>query len=163
MFSYVFSSCLVSFLVTTPRCLVLQEFADLIKFEARAAGKKFCLIAVTEIAQEIGFYLTELEHVILGCGVLHSRRKELFIHFGVIEARQGSAIQPEGARRKNEIRALKSAIAERRDFGQFRRLGEPFARCGVVRKKPGQLLVEIHVVGNNRSHRRLHGFFHVGR
>src|SRR5580700_10554721 len=109
----------------------LQQFAGLIKFQTWAAREEFGRIAVAEIAQEIGFDTARRKFVFNPGDFGASRRKKLLIHFGIIEPRHGAAIQADGAGGKNEITALQSAVAKRREFGQLRRIGEDVAHTGI--------------------------------
>src|SRR5260221_3740137 len=111
----------------------LQDLADLVEAEARAALEQLAGVAVAEIYQEVR----------LGLAV----GEEFGIDLGVVEARHRSAIEADRARRDDEIGALQRTVAERGGLGQASVAREPALGGLVVGKQPRQMLEELEIVG----------------
>jgi hypothetical protein len=116
------------------------------KAEARKAGKQLALIAIAEVAEEVGFPLAVGE--------------ELGVELVGIEARHGSAIEAEGAGGEDEIRALERTVAKSGFFGELLIADEVLAHVR-VRKESWQVLVEFRVPGNDDGDGGGHGFVDV--
>ena len=76
--------------------------------------------------------------------------EELLVDAGIVEARHGTAIQPQRARRQDEIGALQCAVPEGRRLGELGIL-EPVLGAGIVREQPRDVLGEIEVVADDRG------------
>src|SRR5258708_33327271 len=88
--------------------------------------------------------------------VCERSRKELSVHFSVIEARHWAAIQPHGTGGKNEVTALQSAVPESAGLRKLRRVGEPASRLLIVRKQSRKMIVEFRIVANDGGHMGRH-------
>src|SRR6266852_7119412 len=102
---------------------VLRQRARFLEGETRAAAEQLRAVAIADIAEEVG-----LEPAI---------REEGRIDLGIVEAAHGTDIEPERARRNDEIGALQGAVAHRGGGGDdfLARPAEPARRRLVVRKR----------------------------
>src|SRR3974390_2168074 len=96
----------------------LQDLTNFIKAEARIARRRAARFALAEDAKEVRFPLP------VG--------KELSVHLGVVEPGHRPGIEPERARRKDEIASLQGGIAEGRGLGVLWRGLVPTPRRRVV-------------------------------
>src|SRR5690606_15756911 len=115
----------------------LQDPAGVVEGQARIARHRAGRVGMAEIDQEVG------APAAVG--------KELGVDLAIVEARHRPAIEPDRARRENEVGALQGAVAKRGDLaaGPLRLAFEPADRARIVRKDPRQELVEAHVVGDD--------------
>src|SRR5262249_41183576 len=90
-----------------------EDLAGFIEFKAWCSGAKFARISVTEIAEKIRSPGAAL--------------KEGLIHFSIVKALHGPAIQPKDTRSNDEISALQAAIAKCGRFGKGLVIGKPGA------------------------------------
>ena len=104
------------------------------------------MIAVADVAQEVR----------LEASVGEERRVDL----GIVEPAHGAAIQPQGARSDDQVGALQRAVAKRGGLGDglLAFSLEPGDGRRVMGKGARQVLIELRVVGDDRGHRRIHGF-----
>src|SRR5689334_13294523 len=86
-----------------------KDLGDLVELEAGPSWLQARRIPVTEIAQKVRLDVCACE--------------ELLVHAGIVEARHRPAIEPQRARRHDEVSALQRAVAQRDDLrllGLFR-------------------------------------------
>src|SRR3990167_92174 len=125
----------------------LDDLNRLIELKPRSAWMKPGRIAVTDGTDEIGFHF--------------SVRKEFSVQFFIVKTGHRPAIEPEPARRQNEVSPLQRTIAQGRDADFLRLALEPRTRGRIVREQPRKFLVEFHVHAYDGDNRRGHGFIHV--
>src|SRR5262249_1690033 len=82
-----------------PSLIPSNHLASLIKGEARRAWIQLALVAVAEVAEEIGFD--------------RCPREERRVHLGVVEARHRAAVEPQRPGSQQEVRALQRRIPQR--------------------------------------------------
>src|ERR1041384_953865 len=111
-----------------------QDFAGLIKVEARGPRTKHAGIPEAEIADKIRFP---------GCSL-----KKGGVHLGIVKARHRTAIKPERTCGDHEIGPLQTAIAKRRVFDERPIPGKPGARVGVKSKEAKEKLLPCMAPGN---------------
>src|SRR6266852_6113776 len=128
--------------------LDLQHYRGFVKLQARIARGRLALVCITEVATKICFPLAV--------------RKELRIEFIRVEAGHRPAIQPQSARRQDEICGLQGAIAE----GSLVNQGLVPDKIGthiVLRKKLGKIFVEFRVPGDDDRDRSGLCLFDIAR
>src|SRR4051812_41002264 len=113
-----------------------EQRARLFKIEARSAGEQLAAVPISEIAEEIGFYVPFWKEL-LSALVALARREELFINFGVAETGHRPTIQTQGARSEHQVGALQRGVAQGGDFNQLRIVGEYVPHGGTVREQSG--------------------------
>jgi hypothetical protein len=99
------------------------------------------------------------EELLIAAETGFAGRKELLIDLGMIEAGHWSAIEAERPRGHDHVRALQAGIPHRRRFHHLRVALEKLRYPGVLGEQLRQLLVELHVGGddhgNGSGHRLL--------
>jgi hypothetical protein len=111
---------------------VSKHLAGFFKGEPRPARTELCGVAVAEIAQEVGFDLAFAEKLLRCALASFARAEEFFVQPVVVEARHGTAIQTQGARRKHEVGALERRIAPGGGLQQLRIVLEKLGHPGIM-------------------------------
>src|SRR3954464_9805871 len=76
--------------------------------EARQPRQHRGRVAVSEVAEEVRSHVALGEEFLLAPEARLAGGKERFIHPGVVESRERSAVESEGARREDQVRALQA-------------------------------------------------------
>src|SRR5208282_4007123 len=113
--------------------------ACLLESETGIARVQLAAVAIAEIAEEV--------HLPFAVG------EKSGVHLGGIKAGHRAAIQSQGARREDEIGTLQRAVAETGFFDEWWLAGEVRAHIR-LRKQPGEMFVELRVVGDDRGYGR---------
>src|SRR5260370_18743590 len=97
-----------------------KQPAGLVELEPRVARIEPGGIAVTQVAEEVGFDATFRPYLCLRVLPARRDREEFLVHPSVVEAGHRAAVQYDRTRRENEVRALQAAVPRR---GALRHLG----------------------------------------
>src|SRR6266404_4734642 len=121
-----------------------QERARLLKFNSRIARVERRRVPIAEVAEEVRLDGSGWHFVVFasstGC------RKKLRSNLRVVKAGHRTAVQTNSACRQNEIRALKRAVAEGGDVGEFGCIGKKITHTRIVWEQRRHPLVEEFVV-----------------
>src|SRR5712691_3234566 len=106
-----------------------QQRAGLLELQPRAAREQLRRIAVSEVAQEVRSDMTLREKLLVAPFALPPGVEELLVDPGIVESGERTAVQPESARRQDQIRALQRGISLGRHFDELRILRTQVSQC----------------------------------
>src|SRR4029079_15406567 len=141
----------------------LQERARLVERQTRKSRVQPTWIAVAEVTEEVRLDVPLGKELLLATETRLPGGEELLVDLGVVEAGHRSAVEAEGARSQDQVGALQAGIALRGRFDEVGVAQKELLHAWALREQPGQLLIELQVVGDDDGDGRRHRLLDVAR
>src|SRR5512133_648341 len=139
-----------------PRQPQLKKPARFLKGKPGIARVEFLRVAITEVAEKIGFELALAEEFLVASLALFAGGKKIFVQLCVIKAGHGAAIQAQRPGGEHQIPALQRRISFGGGLHELRVVLEQLVHRRAVGKKHRQFIIKLHVIGDDSRHGSAH-------